>query len=87
MSPDAVFELVALGPVLLIWVLSVRDVLRRRDVGRTHRWVLAVAIALFPPLAVPYLLLRPPGSVRRGSVHRGDPRAEVVEALERSAAA
>lgn len=82
MKADTIIELALILPVLLIWAISLRDVMRRRDLGRKQRVAFAAVLLFLPPLAVLYLLIRPPVSVRRGAVHSDDPRARLVDELE-----
>ena len=69
-------------PAVAVWLIAMFDVLGRRDIGRRRRMVTAVVIAVVFPLALLYLLGRPPSSVRQGPGTAGDPRTPLVRRLE-----
>lgn len=69
-------------PAFAVWLIAVFDVLGRKDIRRRRRIVTAVLIAVFFPLALVYLLGRPPSSVRRGPSTAGDPRTPLLRRIE-----
>jgi hypothetical protein len=76
------FQLLLLGPVLVVWVIALRDAYRSSAGHRRRRVLVLVPLVALPPLSVLYLLTRPPVSVRRGAVRRDDPRSELLDRLE-----
>ncbi len=81
LARDVVGVLVFL-PAMGVWLIAMADVFTRKDIGRRRRVVTAVLIALVFPLALLYLLGRPPSSVRRGPESVGDPRTPLIRRLE-----
>jgi hypothetical protein len=81
LARDVVGILVFL-PAVAVWAIAVADLVRRRDIGRRRRIVTAVAVTVLFPLALLYLLGRPPSSVRLGPETAGDPRTPLVARLE-----
>ncbi|MFV0316090.1 MAG: hypothetical protein ACK5O2_03900 [Microthrixaceae bacterium] len=84
MRLDTVAEVLLVAPVVLVWVMALRYALIARGRTPRRRFGVTIALVLFPPLAVPYLLARPPVGVRRGAAFSDDPRETVVAALERA---
>lgn len=82
MNLQTVFQLLLLGPVVLVWAIALRDAYRQSVGHRRRRSLVLVPLVLVPPLSVPYLLTRPPASVRRGAVRGDDPRSELLDNLE-----
>lgn len=87
MNLQTAFQLLLLGPVLLVWVMALRDAYRSSAGHRRRRALVLVPLVALPPLSVLYLLTRPPVSVRRGAVRRDDPRSELLDRLEASSEA
>ena len=81
---DVVGVLVFL-PAVAVWLIAVSDVIGRKDFSRRRRIVTAVVIAVVFPLALVYLLGRPPSSVRQGPETAGDPRTPLVRRIESGA--
>ncbi len=69
-------------PAVAVWLMAMFDVLGRKDIRRRRRIVTAVVIAVLFPLALVYLLGRPPSSVRRGPSTAGDPRTPLLSRIE-----
>lgn len=82
MNMDTALEVLVVAPVVFVWVVAIRDGLRRTSGHRRRRRLLVLPLVLVPPLSVPYMLLRPPSAVRRGAPGSDDPRAELVGRLE-----
>ena len=78
---DVVGVLVFL-PAIAVWLIAMVDVLTRKDIGRRRRILTVALVALVFPLALLYLLGRPPSSVRRGPETADDPRLGLVVRLE-----
>lgn len=84
MSLDTAVQVLLVGPVLVIWILAVRDAFRRTAGRRRLRMLVVLPLVVFPPLSVLYLLADTPSAVRRGAVRRDDPRSELLDRLEAS---
>lgn len=82
MNLQTAFQLLLLGPVVLVWAIALRDAYRRSVDHRRRRALVLLPLVFLPPLSVLYLLTRPPASVRRGAVRGYDPRSELLDRLE-----
>lgn len=76
-----VFLLVT-APLLMLWVASVVEVFRRRDLSgpRTALWLVALLLVPLVSIAV-YVVARPPRAVENGRARADTSRAEALVVL------
>ncbi len=82
MSLQSAIQLLLVGPVVLVWFMALRDVIRRTSGRKGRRVLYLVPLLVIPPLSVPFLLTRPVSVVTRSSARRDDPRVELLDRIE-----
>ena len=81
MSADQGVYLLFIGlPLLVVWVISVVDVVRQPHMSRRIKWIWVIAFSLIWPLLVVYLLTRPVQGRFERHESRDYPHARLVDA-------
>jgi hypothetical protein len=67
-------------PLLVVWVISVVDVVRQPHMSRRIKWIWVISFSLIWPLLVVYLLTRPVQGRFEREESRDYPHARLVDA-------